>query len=502
MSKYAFFISIWLVTHSATVAANPAPVRKISVAALRADVLLMRAALEELHPSLYWYTPKDTMDAVFARLAASINRPLTETEFMYTLYPAIRQIRCGHTQLEHSVAYQQSANRPRTVHLPFDVFVQGSRAWLIRKPATDSMLHTGAELLNINGVSGAELIEKGIASWNGDGYTLTWNTFFLNEYDFFEDVCGVIYGWKGPYTLQLREVDGTLRTVTVPAAVGPVVAPKPRPKLTPQQAARLASEQEEAHKRSYLSLRFMPDSVTALLTVNGLEYGDEEFYAWAFRQIAQKQTQHLVLDIRRNHGGDVRIISKLLSYLADSNYVLIRKVLGKVANPGKNRFTTYFDPAITRSYFATFKPGKPVGNRYVFDNFSPEMGKLTSYQPVAQATRFRGNVYVLIDGGTFSNGSNFAAAVKAQCRKAVFIGRETGGTELGCGGGTNNKLTLPNSKLVLQFPWMRLISASRNPVDGHGLLPDYPVSYTPQAVAAHTDLDLVKALDLIQNPKL
>jgi hypothetical protein len=49
---------------------------------------------------------------------------------------------------------------------------------------------------------------------------------------------------------------------------------------------------------------------------------------------------------------------------------------------------------------------------------------------------------------------------------------------------------------------MRLVSASRNTVDGHGLLPDYPVQNTPQSMATHTDLDLAKALDLIQQRQL
>ena len=45
---------------------------------------------------------------------------------------------------------------------------------------------------------------------------------------------------------------------------------------------------------------------------------------------------------------------------------------------------------------------------------------------------------------------------------------------------------------------MRLISATHNPVDGHGLIPDYPVEYSLQALIGHRDLDLEKALGLIQ----
>lgn len=474
---------------------DDAPYRKIPVTALRSDFRTMRQALEEIHPSLYLYTPKDSMDSIFDRSFKLINRPMTESEFMSFLYPVIRNIRCGHTQLEHSTAYRQSANRPKAVHLPFDVFVNDSHAWIVGNQSSDSTLLPGTELLSINGISSSELIQTAIHTWNGDGYNLTWNEFFMNEYDAFEDVCWMVYGWKGPYSLQVKDKDGSLRRVDVSASSKPlpkenILTVKPIP----------AAGNEAAHKRSNLNLRLMPDSATSILTVNGLEYGDEAFYKYAFQQMVQHKTRYLVLDIRRNHGGDARIINNLLSYLADSSYVLLKQVIGKVADPGMNHFSAYFDADITRSYLVTFnRPGKRVGaDEYEFD-FSPEMGKLIGIQPVADTNRFRGKVYVLIDGGTFSNGSNFAAALKAYCKNAVFVGRETGGTESGCGGGTNNKLTLPNSKLVLQFPWMHLVSSSPSPIYGRGLQPDYPIRNTPKSVAEHVDIDMEKAMELIKN---
>ena len=487
-----------LVAQSAKIAFDP--LRELPVEAMQADLRLMQSALEELHPSLYWYTPKSTVDSAFNQTYAAITRPMTESAFKNLLYPAICQIRCGHTQLQHSIEYSQSSNRPKAVHLPFDVYIQGRQAWLLDNPSTNSKIGVGTELISINGIAIAELIQAGLNSWNGDGYSSTWKEFFLNDYDFFEDVCWAIYGWTGPYELRVRDNDGQPRTVTVAAKPKPVDLPKSMSDAKTSPPAELAGRQAEIHKRTYLNLRFMADSMTAVLMVNGLEYGDETFYEQAFKQLDQKAVSNLILDIRRNHGGDVRIINNLLSYLADSSYVILQKAVAKVADPGQNRFADYFDPDLNRSYSATFGPSHQVGGWYEFD-FKPEMGRVTGYQPVSSVHRFRGSVYVLIDGGTFSNGSNFAAALKAQCRKAVFIGRETGGTELGCGGGTNNKLTLPHSKLVLQFPWLRLVSASRNPIDGYGVMPDYPITYTPQAIASHHDLDERKALELIKKGK-
>lgn len=65
---------------------DDAPYRKIPVTALRSDFRIMRQALVQIHPSLYLYTPKDSLDSIFDRSFKLINRPMTESEFMYLLY--------------------------------------------------------------------------------------------------------------------------------------------------------------------------------------------------------------------------------------------------------------------------------------------------------------------------------------------------------------------------------------------------------------------------------
>lgn len=209
MRIYSFYFAILLLLSGELLVAQNRkapyqPDRLIPAAQLRADFDLMRSALEELHPSLYWYTPIDSMNVAFAQTRATIDRPLTEQAFINRLYPLICRIRCGHTQLEYSVAYQQSPARPKTVHLPFDVFVQDERAWIVTHIPTDTTLKLSMELMSINGEPASAIIETGFNWWNSDGFNTTWKEFFLNDYDFFEDVCWFVYGWKGPYDLSVK----------------------------------------------------------------------------------------------------------------------------------------------------------------------------------------------------------------------------------------------------------------------------------------------------------
>jgi hypothetical protein len=62
---------------------------------------------------------------------------------------------------------------------------------------------------------------------------------------------------------------------------------------------------------------------------------------------------------------------------------------------------------------------------------------------------------------------------------------------------TIQELTLPHTKIVVDFPWMRVVSVAKDPVAGRGIMPDYYVDYTPEDIVSDNDLDLKKALTLI-----
>ena len=56
------------------------PDRKYSPAVLREDYQIFRNVLEAWHPSLYWYTPKDSMNYFFAKGYSALNDSMTEPE--------------------------------------------------------------------------------------------------------------------------------------------------------------------------------------------------------------------------------------------------------------------------------------------------------------------------------------------------------------------------------------------------------------------------------------
>jgi len=216
-----------------------------------------------------------------------------------------------------------------------------------------------------------------------------------------------------------------------------------------------------------------------------------------FKQIKGHGIKNLILDMRHNTGGDIRVAIRLLSYLADAPFSIVRDVKSRFPSAAINTATNYFDRERMNNLLLGYKITDKAGGWYHVES-TPAMGKIYGPLPLMAEDHFDGNLYVLIDGATFSSGALFTAALKSQRKNVTFIGRETAGNEEGCNGMVMQTLTLPSTKVVVDFPLMRVESVALNPIRGRGIMPDYPVNYDPMDIVIKRDRDLEKALRLVQ----
>src|SRR5688500_12293216 len=81
--------------------------KKYPAEKLKKDYAVFRGALEESHPSLYWFTPKDSMDMIFNEAYNSLKDSMTERDFRMKLMKVVTSIRCGHTSVNYSKKYSR-----------------------------------------------------------------------------------------------------------------------------------------------------------------------------------------------------------------------------------------------------------------------------------------------------------------------------------------------------------------------------------------------------------
>jgi C-terminal processing protease CtpA/Prc len=170
--------------------------------------------------------------------------------------------------------------------------------------------------------------------------------------------------------------------------------------------------------------------------------------------VAEKETSHLILDLRDNWGGNPYYASYLLSYL--------------ISKP-----TTYFGKA--PFYYIKYKnPLKPAKHR------------------------FTGRLYILINGASFSTTGHLCSLLKSHSI-GVFIGEESGGSYI-CTDASIN-VTLRHTKLRLHCSTTAFATAVSNLPPGKGITPDYRITPTLQNYLEGTDPEMNLAIQLVSSPE-
>ena len=70
-SVFIFFVLLFIIQVNGISQENKITTKKNSPQAMRSDFELLKNILEANHPSLYWYTPKDSIDFLFAKIYSS-----------------------------------------------------------------------------------------------------------------------------------------------------------------------------------------------------------------------------------------------------------------------------------------------------------------------------------------------------------------------------------------------------------------------------------------------
>jgi C-terminal processing protease CtpA/Prc len=157
----------------------------------------------------------------------------------------------------------------------------------------------------------------------------------------------------------------------------------------------------------------------------------------------------LILDIRDNLGGSLSEINTLYSYLTDKEFTLIKppemtsRTSGMYQNyfRGQTVFLQFLVLLVIRSFWQAITLIIQKEDHYYFREFASRSTK-------PRSNAFKGKIYVLINGASFSASSIISAKLKYE-KRAVIVGEETGGANDGTVAGVNNTVTLPHSKLSL-----------------------------------------------------
>ncbi|MPR32404.1 S41 family peptidase [Salmonirosea aquatica] len=415
---------------------------------LAMDFVVFRESLRSEHAGLYRYQDREKLDRLLDSCLLSINKPLTQLDFGKKILFITSAIQDGHTGTNISSLLVNSYLEHVKL-FPLYLYFVDQKALISCQ--NDKHFPVGTEILSINGQPVGQIKRALFRYLPSDGSIETKKAQTLNNNGAFPFLYNWIFGNHESFLVQYKTLTGVIKNISVSAA--------------------FATDFECKIKNSTNSTKDLdvqyPKNGTAILTIktfdqNRIKRSGQDFKHFldeAFETISEKGIQNLTIDVRGNAGGEDTNGALLYSYIAKSPF-------------------KYYSSIQTNSKKFTLA-----------DN--PLLGWV---EP--QDSSFKGNVYFLINGLSFSTTSDFCAIAKSNGR-GVFIGEETGGGYYGNTSGQTVKVELPNSKIQVIIPKLKYTNDVKKVYfTDRGVMPDYQVIPTVEDLAIGKDVQLQMAIDL------
>ena len=466
--------------------------KELTVAQMQADFDLMRHALEEAHPGLYRYSTKTEMDRGFDAQRAKLSRPMTRSQFEVVVGQTLASIRCGHTRMGWDPEMEAAIRSSRA--FPLRVVFEGERLMvLLNQTPQDRTIRPGMELISINGRPVGDLIKQFWSVTYADGDIETAKRHDIAQ-DFAKDYWWLV-GQPEDFTIAARDTESGRTVVAKLAGVTEAQRQANHNPVNDAMLAGLAKVRGESYEKR--SLRFLKDPDIAEIRIP-LFMGDDypRFIEETFRALREKGTKTLIIDLRSNGGGEDTYGIMLISYLTDKPFRYVDRATVKTITWS---FQDHWDAKrLDAEQLAHVREGlvpNPEGGYFVTEKLGEFLGEK---QPAGSP--FRGKVFILIDGGTFSTAADFCA-VTHHLKLATFIGEETAGAYCGNNSATEPTVTLPNSKVRFGLPLSSSWNAVGDKANRHGTNPDYVAVSKTADFLRGVDTQLELALKLARRPE-
>ena len=481
----------------------------IATQKLLKDISYVQHHLKKIHPDLYWYISEEALDFKFDSLRKTIVEPLTPNEFFFKISPIIASVHQGHMQvipMETSLIANKSKRKIyKKSKGPFsqvDFYWADRNLYILQDKTQDAQLLKGSKVMRINGISPETIYHKYRPTFTSDGH----NTTFIDKR--FSMLISRYYtlelGLQDSLHLQLSCNDSVYNTTIVRQfKTSPQNSEKntwdtlsiPTKQLSKAEKKEIKNnyktEQQKKRRFGYipetknyskfLSFPIQNDSSVAILTVKDFTRGDyKKAYATIFQEIKDRNIRQLALDLRGNLGGRLNDALELYSYLTNEEMFVMNE---SAEITSATWFPFYAVKGKSALHYTLLSPFYLVQTIALWSKtYTTTDGKKRyRLKGVQEAKRkdnaYTGNLYVFIDGASFSASSLLSANLKGS-KRAVFVGEETGGAYNGTVAGRLPMLTLPNSKLRWVLGTMSIRPKHQTTNDGYGIPPDVEIKTT------------------------
>jgi hypothetical protein len=467
------------------------PQNKYPPAELQADYSLFRHILERSHPSIYWYTTKDSMDYYFNQGFQLLNDSMNEIQFRDVLAYVISKLDCGHTSVKGSKAFNRYIDTASSLAFPFALkFWSDTMVISANLRRRDPLLQRGTIVKSINGFTTKELTDTLFNYITTDGYSMNGKYQSLSTGFAFANLYKNIIGLTDSFDIHYIDSLGfENQTYVKPYDFRADTMNKKT--LSHGPPAKGSGKKKEKPSFYLSSVNLQLDTVmkTGFMTVTTFDRSNHlrKFFKNSFRELQENHIKNLIIDVRSNGGGDAGLSTLLTRYIADHKFKLADS-LYTIKPPAEYR--KYIQNGFWYGLLVSAVTRKGKDGKLHFRYFEKH------YYSPKEKYHYDGQVYILIGGNSFSATTLFAGDLKGQ-KNVTLVGEETGGGYYGNTAWIIPDVTLPNTRLRFRLPRFRMVVSKDRIKNGRGILPDVWALPTSEAIRDGIDFKAMKVRELI-----
>ena len=461
--------------------------------ALQKDFAIMRQSYETLHPGLYKYQDKATIDAHFEECKKALNHDQTLQEAYLNFHKLTSKFKCGH-------AYPNFFNQEGFLKkelfegkncLPFHFKLIDGKMLVLK--SADSTLKSGLEIKSINGVSVAKIIKTLLpivrADGSNDGKRLKLLEISGQYFEYFDIFFPMFFPAK---TANFEVVTYDLKS-------------KKSNKLT--ITAMNHVEREKTLKAKYnepelakTNFKWMNDQ-TAIMEINTFsnydnKYPFEKLFREYLTEFKQKKGQNLIVDVRKNEGGNTSEVMKLIKLLAKET-IEFKEIQSTWAFLKiDSTWINYVDNKDWASGWFNKDPKKFIA----LPNGQFKDKLLDLPRTIKPEVDLRPQNVYLLTSPTNSSATYILADIIKTHQLATIVGQTTGGNQKGITASAMFFMVLPNTKIEVDVPLIGTDYEVAKTRPDAGISPDvYVKPNIDDAVkGVDTEMEVVKKMILKQ----
>lgn len=448
---------------------------------LQADYRIFRNILEDAHPSLYWYTTKDSLDYYFDDGYQRIKDSMTEPAFRTLLSYVISKINCGHTSIRYSKKYAKYMDTAKLPQFPLGVkFWDDTAAVFLNINRHDSILTRGTIINSINDLPINIIRDSLFRYMVMDGYGLNHKYQTLSSVGNFAGLYQAVFGNTDKFKIGYTDSSGQTKSTNI--SLFDIKSDTSFRRFV--RRFHKTTRKERRREGLFATRNIQVDTVgsTAYMTVTTFSNGNKlkSFFRMSFKTLEEKHIKHLVIDTRMNGGGNVDLSAKLTRYIANHKFKLADSLY---STRRLSKYEKYIQNSVAAFFFMNVVTKKKSDGLYHFGHFERHYFKPKTNH------HFDGKVYILIGGNSFSATTLFVHALKGQSNVKV-IGEETGGGAYGNTAWFIPEAHLPFTHIRFRLPRFRMVMNKDIPKTGRGIFPDIEIKPSLNAIRKGYDVKL------------